>query len=328
MISLTRRVARALLRSSTVNRAVRSLARARGHRLVLVYHRLGPAAPTGCEVVPSVPVDLFRAQLQALGEVVELVTIDEILSEDVRRAASTDRRRPVVALTFDDDLPSHVDQALPALRGAGVPAAFFLSGRAFHGRGPYWFQHLEALFIAHGVARAAALLGLPPSDAETLTGACVRSADLRRRVTELAKGLPTPAILQTDAIAALAAAGMTVGFHTIDHDIVPSLDDAGLAAAVSGGREDLAAATGAAVRYFAYPYGKTDARSTAAVKRASFDAAFTGLPHAIRSGDDRHRLGRWEPGPIGVDELLVNLAMRLHRVAPASTLSLHRASSA
>ena len=49
----------------------------------------------------------------------------------------------------------------PMLRELGVPAAFFLSGRALHGLGAYWFQHLEALLVAHGEPRAAALLGLP-----------------------------------------------------------------------------------------------------------------------------------------------------------------------
>jgi peptidoglycan/xylan/chitin deacetylase (PgdA/CDA1 family) len=319
VIPLARRAATSLLRLPTVNRAVRALARVRGHRLVLVYHRLGHPSAAGCEVVPSVPVDVFRAQLQALGEVVDLVTIDEILAEDGRRSwAAAGRRRPAVAVTFDDDLPSHADQALPVLRDFGVPAAFFLSGRALHGCGAYWFQRLEALLIAYGEPRTAALLGLPKARAGGLAVTCEGNSDMRRRVSELAADLPTPEILERDAITALGAAGMTVGFHTIEHDIVPSLDDASLDAAVSRGRADLAAATGGAVRYFAYPHGKADPRSAAAVRRAGFDAAFTGRPQPVRSGDDRYRLGRWEPGALGVDDLLVNMAVRLHRAAPAT----------
>ena len=38
-----RQAATLLLRTSPVSRAVRALASARGHRLVLVYHRVGPA---------------------------------------------------------------------------------------------------------------------------------------------------------------------------------------------------------------------------------------------------------------------------------------------
>ena len=98
---------------------------------------------------------------------------------------------------------------------------------------------------------------------------------------------------------------MTIGFHTVEHDPLPDLDDPALEDAVSRGREDLAAAAGAAVRYFAYPHGKADARSAMAVRRAGFDAAFTGAAQPLRHGDDAYRLGRWEPGPLGVDDLLV-----------------------
>jgi peptidoglycan/xylan/chitin deacetylase (PgdA/CDA1 family) len=317
---LVRRVARTLLRSSTVNRAVRAFARVRGHRLVLVYHRLGPSGPPGCEIIPSVPVDVFRVQLQALREVVDLVTLDEILAQDAPpRETVGQGRRPAVAVTFDDDLPSHAEHALPVLRELGVPAAFFLSGRALHGLGAYWFQHLEALLIAYGERRTAALLRVPEPRAGDLVLACEGNADLRRRVSELAAGVSAPEILEPDAIAALVAAGMTVGFHTVEHDILPALDDAALDDAVSRGCEDLAAAAGAAVRYFAYPHGKADTRAAAAVRRAGFNAAFTGLAQPVRYGDDRHRLGRWEPGPLGVDDLLIKVAVRLHRGGPPST---------
>ena len=252
-MTLVRRAGTALLRSATVNRAVRALARLRGHRLILVYHRLGPVVAPGCEIVPSVPVDVFRTHLQALGEVVDLVTLDEILDEDgTRLGLSSVGQRPAVALTFDDDLPSHVSQALPALREFGVPAAFFLSGRALHGRGAYWFQHLEVLLVAQGRAHTAALLGLTESGLEGLIVACEGSAELRRRVDELAVDLPAPEILQRGGIAGLTAAGMTVGFHTVDHDILPRLNDAALDDAVRRGGQELAAAAGAAVRYFAY----------------------------------------------------------------------------
>ena len=312
MSSLVRRAAHTLLRSSTVSGAVRALARVRGHRLVLVYHRLGPSPPPGCAVVPSIPVDVFRVQLQALGEVVDFVTIDEVLSFDSRAGY---RKRPAVALTFDDDLPSHVEHALPVLREFSVPAAFFLSGRFLHGLGSYWFQQLEALFVAHGTRRTAALLHVPEANAGSLAQTCERNADLRRRVSELAAGISTPAVLGGDAIAAFAAGGMTVGFHTVEHDVLPDLDDRSLERAVARGREELAAAAGAAVRYFAYPHGQADSRSALAVRRAGFTAAFTGRPQPVREGDDVHRLGRWEPGPLGVDDLLVTLSVRLHRAS-------------
>jgi len=147
-----------------------------------------------------------------------------------------------------------------------VPAAFFLSGRALSGLGAYWFQDLEALLLAHGEQRSAAMLRAPDRP-EGLMLACERNGDLRRRVSELAAEM-SPDVLQRDGIAALVAANMTVGFHTLNHDTLPDLDDRMLEDAVSRGVEELAAITGTSLKYFAYPHGKGDTRSAAAVERA------------------------------------------------------------
>ncbi len=40
-------------------------------------------------------------------------------------------------------------------------------------------------------------------------------------------------------VAALAAAGLEIGFHTLRHDVLPALDDAALEAALRDGREAL-----------------------------------------------------------------------------------------
>jgi peptidoglycan/xylan/chitin deacetylase (PgdA/CDA1 family) len=316
---LAKRAVTLMLRSRMVHRAVRALARARGHRLVLVYHRLGPPAAPGCQIVPSVPVQTFKAQLQTLGEIADLVTVDELLSAAGQRSADVVGRQPAIAITFDDDLPSHATQALPALRETGAPATFFLSGRALNGCGPYWFQKLEALLITHGNARTAALLGLPPDSSNQpadLALACERHPQLRRRVFELSADVQTPGVLEPDGIAALAASSMSIGFHTVDHDALPDVDDNALDMVVRHGRDRLAATVGARVRYFAYPYGRADSRSAEAVRRAGFDAAFTGRPEPFTPRADHYRIGRWEPGPLAVDDLLVKLAVRLHRSAP------------
>src|SRR5215208_7065957 len=178
LIAGVRRSATALLGDRRVNDAVRALARARGHRLVLVYHRVGDTGRPGCEIIPSVPVDVFRAQIQGLGNIVDLVSLDEILADP---AGTSGTRRPAVSVTFDDDLPSHVSHALPVLRECGVPAAFFLSGRSLHGLGPYWFQQLEALLVAHGTVRTSTLLGRGTIDsADAWVRQCESDPALRR----------------------------------------------------------------------------------------------------------------------------------------------------
>jgi hypothetical protein len=71
------------------------------------------------------------------------------------------------------------------------------------------------------------------------------------------------------------------------------------------------------MRLFAYPHGKADRKVAARVRAAGYTAAWTGLPNATRPGADPFLLGRWEPGALSVDELVVKVAVRLNRSRPA-----------
>jgi peptidoglycan/xylan/chitin deacetylase (PgdA/CDA1 family) len=111
---------------------------------------------------------------------------------------------------------------------------------------------------------------------------------------------------------------MTVGFHTLEHPLLPDLDGDGLAAALTTGREELAAATGRPLTLLAYPHGKADQRVARATRAAGYTAAWTGWPRPAQPGDDRFLLGRWEPGPLDVDAFVASVAIRLHRAAPGA----------
>ena len=193
-MDVARRVATRVLRVRAVNHLLRVVAGARGRRLVLVYHRVGPRAGSGREIIPSVPRELFRAQMQLLGEVADLMPHDRCLDWDKRSA--TQNRRPAIAVTFDDDLPSHAAEALPVLAEMGIPAAFFLSGRVLRGTGPYWFQPLDALIATHGEERTASLLGWSSLRAPSeLVREFEQNAVARRRIDELAAAVPNCAVL-------------------------------------------------------------------------------------------------------------------------------------
>jgi peptidoglycan/xylan/chitin deacetylase (PgdA/CDA1 family) len=314
--SLPRRAAALLIASTPVNYVVRGAARLRGRALILIYHRVGPPLPAGCEIVPTVAIDTFRHHLHTLRELVDFVPLERIISADAGALPLGSGARPPVAVTFDDDLPSHVQHALPILRELGIPATFFLSGRALHGLGPYWFQWLETLLVNRGPRQTAALLKVSDAAPHSLLLAAAANAELRRRVCEVAAALPIPELLDREGIAALASAAMTVGFHTVDHDMLPGLDEAGLHDAVSRGRRDLAALTGQPVQFFAYPFGRSDHRCAAAVRQAGFLAAFTGRPAPWQRAVHRYDVGRWEPGAIRVEDLVAKLAVRLHRASP------------
>jgi peptidoglycan/xylan/chitin deacetylase (PgdA/CDA1 family) len=284
----------------------------RGHGLVLVYHRVRAEGDQGqLEVVPSLERGLFRAQLVALADLGDIVDLPGLLDPPANR------RRPRFALTFDDDYPHHAAHALPVLRELGVPGTFFLSGRALRGLGSYWWQSLEALVAAEGVAVAGRALGVAAGSAEALAATCEADAAARRRLASIAPGDAEPP-LSVDGIRALAAAGMTLGFHTLEHPLLPALEDEPLAAALSTGRAELAAVTGRPLTLLAYPHGKADARVARATRSAGYRAAWTGWPRPARAGDDPFLLGRWEPGPLDPDAFVASVAIRLHRAAPVA----------
>jgi peptidoglycan/xylan/chitin deacetylase (PgdA/CDA1 family) len=80
-------------------------------------------------------------------------------------------------------------------------------------------------------------------------------------------------LLDAAALRDLAAAGIEIGSHGRRHCDLTACDAAALAEEVAGSREELAAALGAPVATFCYPYGRLDPRARAAVAAAGYAAA-------------------------------------------------------
>jgi peptidoglycan/xylan/chitin deacetylase (PgdA/CDA1 family) len=91
--------------------------------VALVYHRLGDGAPG--QAGRWHPVELFERHLAHLTRRYRLVPASRLA------AAARLRRRDdpfPASITFDDELASHVEVALPLLERAGARATFFLGG--------------------------------------------------------------------------------------------------------------------------------------------------------------------------------------------------------
>jgi peptidoglycan/xylan/chitin deacetylase (PgdA/CDA1 family) len=299
---LARRPARGL--------ALRAAA-ARGHGLCLLFHRIGPGGPAEHEVVRTVPEALFRAQLEILGELGDVVATADLYAEP---AASG---RPRFALTFDDDYDCH-RRAAAILAELGMPGTFFLGGRALHGLGAYWWEVLEHRIATEGLAAAAASVGLPGADSPgTLAGRCEGTALAGRLAAEAETDATPFAHLDADGVAVIAATpGMVIGFHTLHHPLLPVLPDAGVQTALVEGRGELAALVGQPVDQAAYPHGKASPTVAGAAQAAGYRLAWTGRPAPIRASEDAHLLPRWEPHDLDVDAFVAQLLVRLHRADP------------
>jgi peptidoglycan/xylan/chitin deacetylase (PgdA/CDA1 family) len=284
------------------------IAARRGVALALVYHRVRPKPMQANEVVPCVPVEQFRRQVEALMAMGEIVQLEDLITS--RRS-----RRPRFALTFDDDYATHFRDVLPVLRGLRVPATFFLSGRSLHGLGPYWWEILEARIRHDGSERVAQVLGVPRAEPQAIAAAC--EEDPTRQHALENDGGETTDQLRPSEISALAEAGMTIGFHTVAHPVLTRLPRHEVHGALTEGREALQRLTGQRLAVLAYPYGRADTVTAADARAAGYETAWTGAGGACSSRSDRWRLGRWEAGPINVSVLRGRALARLLRPAPA-----------
>lgn len=292
------------LRWGPVRRVAFRAGGARGHALTLLFHRVVPQGPQPHEVVRSVPLALFRRQLEALTEVGDVVPAAEL----ARRPAGG--RRPRFALTFDDDYASQ-RTACRILAEMGLPGTFFLSGRALHGLGTYWWEVLEHRIAREGLQAVATTVGVDAATPARLAAAC-EATPLASRLTAEAAGVPWSHLTSEDIAAIAATPGMTVGFHTVHHPVLPSMAYDEMADALRFGRAALAHRIGRDVDLLAYPHGKATPAVASEAAAAGYRFAWTGRIEPTRRGCDPHLLGRWEPHELEPLDFLTQLAIRLN----------------
>ena len=157
--------------------------------VALVYHQTFRESPSGEQVVPGITAAALERHLRHLRRSYELVAPSELHRAMLARRGG---RRIPVALTFDDDLVSHLEMAAPLLRRLACPAAFFLTGAGLDGPHGFWWQRLQA----------AADRGLDPRPA-------LRTAGLRAGAEQPLAGLAadverSPAAVRADVTQALS----------------------------------------------------------------------------------------------------------------------------
>jgi len=283
-------------------RALQGTARRAG--VVLVYHRVGdPPGDPDVELDPALETAHFEQQLDLLEERYQLVLDTEVQSRAARRRLG----EPFpAAITFDDDLASHATVVAPIVRRRRLPATFFLSGSD---RRRWW----------HDLEQAVAASELAPDDLPGVEPAVVAAAlerrpralhhlaariealpptlrdDAHERVLRTApKGRREPAI-DADGIRALAVSGARIGFHTLGHYDLRTLEDAVLFRELTCGRVQLETLAEARIDAIAYPHGKSDNRVEAAAATVGFRFGFTTAGTAVTPEADRMRLPRIQP---------------------------------
>ena len=287
----------------------------------LVYHRIGDRQQGRDDhLVAALGARLFEAQLEHVARHYSPVPASGLL--DAVRARRRGERIPV-AITFDDDLRSHLTHAAPILERRGLPATFFVSGASLEGPASFWWERLQAVFD-RGLASEEGLmemLGLPLAPPERSGPTPIRRVaaaiqDMPRedraraseRLLELLGSDPPDVGLRADELRAMVERGFELGFHTLRHDALPGLDDGALGDALRAGRPELEAAAGAELTTISYPHGLGDARVAAAAREAGYASGYTGWPEPVGPESDPLLLGRRYPSYESRGRFAVQLA--------------------
>jgi peptidoglycan/xylan/chitin deacetylase (PgdA/CDA1 family) len=275
--------------------------------VALMYHSVADrTGDLALELVPAHSVSLFEAQLRHLDAHFRLVPASELVKAVRRRRRGG---RFPVAVTFDDDLRSHVALAMPLLSRLGVPATFFLSGASLDRPHRFWWELMQTA-VDRGDEQAVREVverhgGRPvsaerPSAIRRLAAAIeeLGPADQRAVSEELGALVgppPADAGLRAADVRTLQNAGFEIGFHTLRHSRLPPLDDEGLHRGLTEGRDALGRLLGELPALIAYPHGRADARVAAAARQAGFSVGFTSRPEAVGPDSDPLLLGRLQP---------------------------------
>ncbi len=112
--------------------------------IALVYHSVAEReGDQRRELLPPRSHQAFEAELRYVEQHFDIVT-----SATLPHAVATRRAGGAipVAITFDDDLPSHLTVVGSVLKQLGVVATFFLTGAGLEGARAMWWERLQLAF--------------------------------------------------------------------------------------------------------------------------------------------------------------------------------------
>lgn len=292
----------------------------RGRLSILIYHRVLP------EHDPIRPFDTsaaeFRWQMALLAREFTPLALPQAL-----RLLANGRLPPrAVAVTFDDGYGDNFTVALPILRDCGVPATFFIATGFLNG-GRMWNDTLietvrrlptgcdlgefglgnwrldspaERLRLIHTLLERCKYL--PPEQREYTVSAFAARAE---------SALPDDLMLTDRQLLGLAAAGMTIGGHTVSHPILTRLPEAAARHEISAGKQHLEALLNQPVELFAYPNGQPGRdylpRHAALARELGFRAALATRWGVSTAVSDPFQLPRFTPWDLSPERFMARL---------------------
>lgn len=265
---------------------------------ILDYHEVerGPIEREGV-----VSADRFRRHIHFLKQRFDIVSLAEAVD---RLAAGPPLDRDSVVITLDDGYIGNYEHAFGALRDEGVPATVFVA-TAFVDGEPLWTD------LGRRAIKRARAMALPDSldaELEVLARGWKRGADpiealktvappardelIRRLIAATGRPDNIARAMSWRQISEMAAAGIEIGCHTVNHPILPTLSATEQLDEIDQSRSRIAEMTGIEPTVFAYPNGDYDENSIDALRGLGFAAACTTRCGSNTPGCDPYQLSR------------------------------------
>lgn len=297
---------------------------AAGPRLsILIFHRVL------AEPDPLFPGEIDAARFRRLMRLVRASFRVLPLDDAVRQLAQGRLPPCALAITFDDGYADNHDIAAPVLQELDLPATVFVTSGCLDG-GRMWNDCVIECIRRTALSRIdLAFLGLSPAPLGALSerrAAIDRilpavkyrhPTERRRLIAELHRacgqpGLPADLMMTRDQVRSLAAMGIAIGAHTVNHPILQSLDPSEAQREIGDGKAELERIIDRPVTLFAYPNGRPDTdyggRHVDLVRGLGFAAAVTTAQGHNGPGADPLQLRRFSPWDESDARWIVRLA--------------------
>ncbi len=228
------------------------------------------------------------------------------------------RRKPSVAVTFDDGYADNFRAALPLLRRYDTPATCFIATGYIDSPGEFWWDELERIVYTKNALDDGSRDEVHLSLYNQLQPL---SHDARKEILEKlarASGLVPAArkshrILTSNELAALASEGLVeIGSHTVTHPVLSAQSRAEQFAEMQFSKQRLETTLEREVTSISYPYGGKGHYSPVTVSVAAqcgFERACTTNATCVRASDSPFEWGRIQVPDVngeGFERLLEN----------------------
>jgi len=288
---------------------VASSGRQGGKLSILLYHRVlaepDPLRPDEFDQ------EAFRLHMDVLSECFNVLPLNRAV-ELLQNGKLPPR---AVSITFDDGYADNETVALPILLDLGLTATFFVATGFLDG-GRMWNDSIiEAIRVADhkeldlsDVGLGTYTLNTDTDRLEAISGLLAklkyqlpgeREISVERLVGAVGKSLPNNLMMTSEQVRRLAAAGMSIGAHTVHHPILTTLTDNEAQFEIRQSRDMLEAMIGSPVTVFAYPNGQPETdygrRDIAVLEKLGIKVAVSTAWGVCTRGSDLRQLPRFTP---------------------------------